>query len=68
MSDDVPDEPLATWLVNDARDGATWLHWHCDPPPEDADYEVIREESGGWRIGHPVREIHEIRVTTRPSP
>jgi hypothetical protein len=63
MSDDAADEPLATWLINDTRDGATWLDWHCEPPPEDTAYEVIREEYGGWRIGHPVREIYGVRAT-----
>ena len=60
---DDPDEPLREDLVNNTRDGATWVDWYCAPPPDGAGYEVTREEPGGWRTGHPVRCIFEIRVT-----
>lgn len=58
-----PAEPVWTGLVNDAREGASWVDWYCDPPPEGAEYEVIREEDDGWRLGHPVRAVYEVQVT-----
>ena len=60
---DDPDEPVWEGLVNDPREGASWEDWYCERPPEGAQYEVIREESDGYRLGNPVRAIFEVRVT-----
>ena len=54
-------EPWYTELRNDADTGAYYLDWYCARPPEDAEYEIVREEPGGHRIGHPVRKIFEVR-------
>lgn len=56
-------EPIWQELINDTRDGATWLDWYCEPPAEGVAYEVVREDSDGYRLGHPVRRIFEIRRT-----
>lgn len=57
------DEPVLTELVNDPLKGATRVDWYCEPPPEGAAYDVVREEDGGWRRGYPVRRILEVRLT-----
>ena len=56
-------EPVWQELRNDARDGATWWDWYCEPPAEGTAYEVTREDTDGYRQGHPVRRILEVRIT-----
>jgi len=55
-------EPVWQELRNDPYSGAYWLDWYCDPPAEGTAYEVTRAEDAGWRLGHPVRAIYEIRA------
>lgn len=56
-------EPVWTEIRNDARNGATWWDWYCEPPPDGAEYEVVRDDDDEWRGGYPVRRIFEVRIT-----
>lgn len=55
-------EPIYTELRNDANTGAYYLDWYCSQPPEGTPYQIVREEDGGWRLGHPVRKILAVQV------
>jgi hypothetical protein len=71
MAEREPDRdaaPVYTELRNDAREGATYWDWYCQYPPDGALFDVVRDAEDGWRCGHPVRRILEIRVTADAPP